>query len=54
MPTALEEKLKKQARKKAREHSLRRKKGETMKQAEDRYTYGTLRKTGWKPSTQKK
>ena len=43
MPKALERKLKREARKK----------GLTGKRA-DAYTYGTLRKTGWTPSTQKK
>jgi hypothetical protein len=42
MPKALELKLKKQARKK----------GLKGKRA-DAYLYGTLRKTGWVPSTQK-
>jgi len=43
MPAALEKKLKAEARKKGL-------KGERA----DAYVYGTLRKTGWKPSTQKK
>lgn len=43
MPKALERKLKAQARKK----------GFSKKRA-DAYVYGTLRKTGWTPSTQKK
>jgi len=43
MPKILERKLKAQARKK----------GFTGKRA-DKYVYGTLRKTGWVPSTQKK
>jgi hypothetical protein len=43
MPKALEEKLKRQARKK----------GLKGKRAAA-YTYGTLRKTGWKPSREKK
>ena len=43
MPEALERKLKAEARKKGF-------KGERA----DRYVYGTLRKTGWTPSTQKK
>ncbi len=43
MPKALERKLKAEAKKKGF-------KGERA----DRYVYGTLRKTGWKPSTQKK
>ena len=43
MPKALERKLKAEARKK----------GFTGERA-DRYVYGTLRKTGWVPSHQKK
>jgi len=43
MPKALEEKLKRQA-------SKRGLKGKRKKA----YIYGTLRKTGWKPSHQKK
>lgn len=42
MPAELERKLKTRARKM----------GLTGKRA-DAYTYGTMRKTGWKPSTQK-
>lgn len=44
MPKALESKLKKQAKKKFP--------GNKKRQA--KYVYGTLRKTGWTPSTQKK
>jgi hypothetical protein len=43
MPVELERKLKKQARKK----------GFSKKRA-GAYIYGTLRKTGWKPSHQKR
>jgi hypothetical protein len=43
MPEELERKLKAEARKK----------GFTGDRAR-RYVYGTMRKTGWKPSTQKK
>ena len=43
LPKKMEEELKKQARKK----------GLKGKRA-NAYIYGTLRKTGWKPSTQKK
>lgn len=43
MPKAMERKLKAQAKKK----------GFSGKRAAA-YIYGTLRKTGWKPSTQKK
>ena len=43
MPAALERKLKAQAKKKG------------MKGARaDRFVYGTMRKTGWKPSREKK
>lgn len=44
MPTQLEQKLKKKARKKF--HS-------TTSEKARKYIYGTLRKTGWIPSTQK-
>jgi hypothetical protein len=43
LPKALEEKLKRQAEKK---HLTGKRK--------DAYVYGTLRKTGWKPSREKK
>lgn len=43
MPKALEKQLKKTAKKK----------GMSSKRA-DAYVYGTMRKTGWTPSTQKK
>lgn len=43
MPAALERKLKRQAAKK-----------DWSEERKDAYVYGTLRKTGWKPSTQKK
>lgn len=43
MPKAMERKLKAQAKKK----------GMSKKRA-GAYVYGTMRKTGWKPSTQKR
>ena len=43
MPKALEEKLKRQARKKGL-------KGERA----DAFVFGTMRRTGWKPSREKK
>lgn len=43
MPKKLEEKLKRQAKKKFPGNEER----------QDRYVYGTLRKTGWTPSHQK-
>jgi hypothetical protein len=44
MPKALERKLKKTAKKKFPKNKKR----------QDKYVYGTLRKTGWTPSHQKK
>ena len=44
MPKKLERELKAEARKKFPGN----------KERQDKYVYGTLRKTGWKPSTQKK
>jgi len=49
MPKELERKLRRQVK----YMKLRRRKGETRKEAEDRYVYGTLRKTGWKPKRKK-
>lgn len=43
MPKKLEAKLKREAKKKG-----------FSKERTDAYVYGTLRKTGWTPSTQKK
>ena len=43
MPEALERALKAEAKKRG-----------FGKKRSDRYVYGTMRKTGWKPSTQKK
>lgn len=43
MPIKLEKQLKKQAKKKGLKGT-----------SADAYVFGTLRKTGWKPSTQKK
>ena len=40
MPRALEKKLKSEARKKF----------PSNKERQDKYVYGTLRKTGWKPT----
>lgn len=45
MPKALERKLKAKARKMF---------GSTKSKRARKYIYGTMRKTGWKPSTQKK
>jgi hypothetical protein len=43
MPKQLEEKLKREAAQRG-----------YSKERSDAYTYGTMRKTGWTPSTQKK
>lgn len=43
MPKEMEQKLKKEAKKKG-----------LSKERAAAYVYGTMRKTGWKPSTQKK
>ena len=43
MPKAMERALKKKAKKKG-----------LSKERQDAYVYGTMRKTGWVPSTQKK
>jgi hypothetical protein len=43
MPKALEEKLKKEAKKKG-----------FKREKADAYVYGTLRKTGWKPQRERK
>jgi len=45
MPKKLEEKLKRQARKKF---------GSTTSKRARKYIYGTLRKTGWRPTRRKK
>lgn len=44
MPAELENDLRQSAAKLARGGKLRRKKGMTLKEAEDAYTYGTMRK----------
>ena len=46
MPKKLEEELKKRAGKMIKE-------GKLKKTNKDAYVYGTMRKAGWKPSTQK-
>lgn len=54
MPKQMEEALKRQAHKMVKEGKLKKiGSSKTTKQAEDAFVYGTMRKTGWKPSTQK-
>jgi hypothetical protein len=54
MPKAMEAALKKQALKMARSGDLHRKSGESRKEAMAAFVYGTLRKTGWKPSRERR
>jgi len=54
MPKALERELKRSAHKLGRAGKLRKKGGMSLKEAENAYVYGTLRKTGWKPSREKR
>lgn len=49
MPAAMERELKRAAGKLAKSKKLKKRKGETTQEAKDRFVYGTLRKTGWKP-----
>ena len=53
MPKEQEEALKQVAEKYARQGKLKKKKGQTMKEAENAFTYGILRKRGWKPQREK-
>jgi len=51
MPKALEEKLKREAAKLGAEGKLKKRgKYKNLAQAENAYVYGTMRKTGWRPS----
>ena len=54
MPKAQEEKLKQIAAKYARSGKLKKKAGQSTKEAENAFVYGTLRREGWKPSREKK
>jgi len=54
MPLAQEEKLKSIASKYASQGKLKRKKGDSIEEAKNRFVYGILRKEGWKPSREKK
>lgn len=53
MPKALEERLKKVAAKYASSGKLKRKKGESLEEAKDRFVYGRMRNMGWKPSRER-
>ena len=54
MPIAQEEALKKVASSMAKKGKLRRKAGQSLKEAKNAFVYGIMRKDGWTPSTQKK
>ena len=49
MPKKLEEQLKRRATRLYKLGKLKVRKGESRAEAIDRYVFGTLRKTGWKP-----
>lgn len=53
MPKAQEAALKKQASKLAKKGKLRRKAGQSLKEAKDAFVYGIMRKTGWKPKRER-
>lgn len=50
MPKAMEDVLKAVADKYARKGKLKVKKGDDLQEAKNRFIYGTMRKTGWKPT----
>jgi hypothetical protein len=54
MPKAMEEALKKVANKYARQGKLKRKPKDSLEESKDRFVYEVMRKTGWKPSREKK
>ena len=53
MPLEMERELKLAANKLSKQGKLRKKKGDSLEQAKDRFVYGIMRKRGWKPSTQR-
>lgn len=53
MPKAMEEKLKKIAAKLAREGKLKKNPDDSLQEAKDRFVYGIMRKSGWKPRSQR-
>ena len=54
MPKSMEQALMKVADRYIREGRMKKKAGESNKEAQDRFVYGRMRKTGWKPSREKK
>lgn len=53
MPEEQERILKEVAFKLARQRKLKKKKSQTTEEAKNAFVYGTMRKTGWKPSREK-
>ncbi len=53
MPKEMEEKLKKIAAKYARQGKLKRRQNDSLEETKNRFIYGTMRKTGWVPRSQK-
>lgn len=54
MPIAQERALMRVAARKWRDHTLRKKKGDTKKKAIDRFVYGIMRHDGWTPGAERK
>lgn len=54
MPAAMEKALMAKAQMMMKKKQLHRKKGDTPKEAKDRFVYGIMRKRGWKPQREKK
>lgn len=53
MPVAMESELKRVAKKLSKKGKLKKRKGETSQEAKDRFVYGTMRKTGWRPQRER-
>lgn len=53
MPKAMEDALKAAAEKYSSQGKLKRKKGDSLQEAKDRFVYGTMRRSGWKPNREK-
>jgi hypothetical protein len=53
MPKEQEQKLKLIAAKLAKAGKLKRKKGDSLEVAQNKFIYGIMRKGGWKPSREK-
>lgn len=55
MPKAMEDKLRKVAEKYASQGKLKKKNPkDSLEEAKNAFIFGTMRKTGWKPSREKK